>query len=329
MEYAARTAHQLGQVMKKPTASNSGLPNARSPPRSASLQAQVSVIGPHDAKATATTLYKALSWHSTLSWCCATALRPPPSTPRSGSHVTTSVESQVPVHRMNGELVGQWSHAANRPHQLTYADQWLASPRARPPSLSMLPLGPVGTVYRGALAERYFENLLPDSKTIRQRLRQRFAAKSDKAYDLLTEIGRDCIGAIQLTIDNEASKNVRKIEGALVDDAAIARTSAKYNQCYSTRAQGTVRGRIPNLLGRGSRRNCPHALRMGSGFDPWAPLQQPTSSSSRSARETVGSTFTPIDRKRMALCPNPNSAFGIATAKSLDGSLRGAARAGG
>jgi serine/threonine-protein kinase HipA len=122
---------------------------------------------------------------------------------------------------MNGELVGQWSHRANRPHQLTYADRWLASSRARPLSLSM-PLGPVGTVYRGALVERYFENLLPDSKTIRQRLRQRFAAKSDKAYDLLTEIGRDCIGAIQLTIENEAPKNVRKIEGAPVDDAAIA-----------------------------------------------------------------------------------------------------------
>ncbi len=68
---------------------------------------------------------------------------------------------------MNGELVGEWSHRANRPQQLTYANQWLASSRARPLSLSM-PLGPVGTVYRGSLVERYFENLLPDSKTIRQ-----------------------------------------------------------------------------------------------------------------------------------------------------------------
>jgi serine/threonine-protein kinase HipA len=122
---------------------------------------------------------------------------------------------------MNGELVGTWSHRANRPQQLTYANQWLASTRARPLSLSM-PLGPIGTIYRGSLVERYFENLLPDSKTIRQRLRQRFAAKSDGAFDLLTEIGRDCVGAIQLTIENEAPKNVRKIDGAPLNDAAIA-----------------------------------------------------------------------------------------------------------
>jgi serine/threonine-protein kinase HipA len=122
---------------------------------------------------------------------------------------------------MNGELVGEWSHRASHPQQLTYADQWPASPRARPLSLSM-PLGPVGTVYRGPLVERYFENLLPDSKAIRQRLRQRFAAKSEKAFDLLTEIGRDCVGAIQLTIENEAPKNVRKIEAEPVNNAAIA-----------------------------------------------------------------------------------------------------------
>jgi serine/threonine-protein kinase HipA len=122
---------------------------------------------------------------------------------------------------MNGEPVGEWSYRTNHPQQLTYANQWLASPRARPLSLSM-PLGPVGTVYRGPLVERYFDNLLPDSKTIRQRLRQRFGAKSDKAYDLLAEIGRDCAGAIQLTIDNEAPKNVRKIEAAPLDNVAIA-----------------------------------------------------------------------------------------------------------
>ncbi len=122
---------------------------------------------------------------------------------------------------MNGELVGEWSYRANHPQQLRYADQWLASPRARPLSLSM-PLGPVGTVYQGPLVERYFENLLPDSRPIRQRLRQRFNAKSDKAHDLLAEIGRDCVGAVQLTIDNEAPKNVRKIEATPVDNAAIA-----------------------------------------------------------------------------------------------------------
>jgi serine/threonine-protein kinase HipA len=89
-------------------------------------------------------------------------------------------------------------------------------------SLSNRLPGPVGTVYQGPLVERYFENLLPDSKAIRQRLRQRFGAKSDKAHDLLAEIGRDCVGAVQLTSTNEAPKNVRKIEAAPVERAAIA-----------------------------------------------------------------------------------------------------------
>ena len=64
---------------------------------------------------------------------------------------------------MNGEPVGKWSYRTNHPQQLTYADQWLASPRARPLSLSM-PLGPVGTVYRGPLVERYFDNLLQTAR---------------------------------------------------------------------------------------------------------------------------------------------------------------------
>ncbi len=85
-----------------------------------------------------------------------------------------------------------------------------------------MPLGPVGTVYQGPLVERYFENLLPDSRAIRQRLRMRFHAKSDEAPDLLAEIGRDCVGAIQLTVEHEAPKNVRRIAALPLEDAAIA-----------------------------------------------------------------------------------------------------------
>ncbi len=122
---------------------------------------------------------------------------------------------------MNGERVGEWTARANHPQTLTYAEQWLASPLSRPVSLSM-PLGAPGTRYQGALVERFFENLLPDSRQIRRRLRQRFDAKSDQAFDLLTEIGRDCVGAIQLTQEDRAPKNVRRIAAESVDTAAIA-----------------------------------------------------------------------------------------------------------
>ena len=122
---------------------------------------------------------------------------------------------------MNGELVGEWRFTAKQPQELIYADTWHESPRARPLSLSM-PLGTAGTTYRGALVEHYFENLLPDSKAIRNRLSQRFGTSSDRAPDLLAEIGRDCVGAIQLTADREPPGNVRKIRAEPLSEAAIA-----------------------------------------------------------------------------------------------------------
>ena len=77
-------------------------------------------------------------------------------------------------------------------------------------------------MYRGSLVERFFENLLPDSKDIRQRLRQRFGALSDKAFDLLAQIGRDCIGAIQLTTDDRIPSGVRSINGTPISGKGIA-----------------------------------------------------------------------------------------------------------
>ena len=60
MEYVARTAHQLGQVLKS-RRKQLGLTQREVAAKVGLLQAQVSVIESHDAKATVTTLYKALS----------------------------------------------------------------------------------------------------------------------------------------------------------------------------------------------------------------------------------------------------------------------------
>jgi len=48
------------------------------------------------------------------------------------------------------------------------------------------------------LVENFFDNLLPDSETIRRRIQKNYAARGPSAFDLLTEIGRDCVGTIQL-----------------------------------------------------------------------------------------------------------------------------------
>ena len=73
-------------------------------------------------------------------------------------------------------------------------------PNARALSVSM-PIPAAGGDVMGAVVENYFDNLLPDSTRIRDRLRRRFGAPSTKAADLLAAIGRDCVGAVQLLPD--------------------------------------------------------------------------------------------------------------------------------
>ncbi|MFT3906023.1 MAG: HipA domain-containing protein [Steroidobacteraceae bacterium] len=112
-----------------------------------------------------------------------------------------------------------WIRPAGRPQEFVYAPQWLASRSARPLSLSM-PLTE-GAAYKGSVVERYFENLLPESGAIRQRIVQHVGAQSDNAFDLLEKIGRDCVGALQLSVDRDARPDVRTINASPVSDGEI------------------------------------------------------------------------------------------------------------
>ncbi|MGI9335807.1 MAG: HipA N-terminal domain-containing protein, partial [Gammaproteobacteria bacterium] len=122
---------------------------------------------------------------------------------------------------MNGELVGCWTLVSNGQHEFRYADGWLESSLARPISLSM-PLQPPDFVYRGERVEAFFDNLLPDSSEIRRRIRSRFATRSNSAFDLLTEIGRDCVGAIQLLAPDTEPQDLRRIDGTPLSEAQVA-----------------------------------------------------------------------------------------------------------
>ena len=124
---------------------------------------------------------------------------------------------------MNGEQVGQWTIAASGRHEFHYVESWLASRAARPLSLSM-PLRPAGTAYRDARVEAFFDNLLPDSDGIRRRVQARFGAASTRAFDLLAEIGRDCVGAVQLLPEGTAPVELKRIESIPLDEAAVAAT---------------------------------------------------------------------------------------------------------
>ncbi|WP_413458761.1 type II toxin-antitoxin system HipA family toxin [Herbaspirillum huttiense] len=97
---------------------------------------------------------------------------------------------------MNGSFVGTWAITAQG-DSLHYDPQWVASPGGRPLSLS-LPFKPGNPPHRGEIVHHYFDNLLPDSKLIRERLARRYQAADTDAFALLAEAGRDCVGALQI-----------------------------------------------------------------------------------------------------------------------------------
>jgi serine/threonine-protein kinase HipA len=122
---------------------------------------------------------------------------------------------------MNGEPVAVWSRTRTGGHRLTYLESWLHSLRRRSLSLS-LPIGPSREI-QGEAVSSYFENLLPENDNIRRRLSMRFRTRTSEAFELLTAIGRDCVGAVQLLPPGTAPEGFDRIEGTRVDDAEVER----------------------------------------------------------------------------------------------------------
>ena len=96
---------------------------------------------------------------------------------------------------LNGIRVGQLQMEPSGALAFQYSTDWLDRPGARAISLSM-PLS--AKRYRGALVYNFFDNLLPDSDAIRARMQAKFRIPTGHPFDLLSRIGRDCVGAIQL-----------------------------------------------------------------------------------------------------------------------------------
>ncbi|MEO7217808.1 MAG: HipA domain-containing protein, partial [Gemmatimonadaceae bacterium] len=122
---------------------------------------------------------------------------------------------------MNGEHVGVWHPSRAGNPVFKYDSEWLQSERGRPISLS-LPFLPGNEPHRGEYVSAWFDNLLPDSDTIRKRLSQRFHTSSRQAFDLLAAIGRDCVGAVQIMPVGTDPGNVRRIDSEPLTDADVA-----------------------------------------------------------------------------------------------------------
>ncbi|MFL9888052.1 type II toxin-antitoxin system HipA family toxin [Paraburkholderia agricolaris] len=121
---------------------------------------------------------------------------------------------------MNGLPVGYWEKARDG-DRLSYLDEWIEDEQGRPLSLSM-PFTPGNQPYRGDVVNAFFDNLLPDSDTIRRRLAQRHRTDSTNAFDLLVALGRDCVGAIQLLPPDEQPTDLYGISGTPLSEPQIA-----------------------------------------------------------------------------------------------------------
>jgi len=122
---------------------------------------------------------------------------------------------------LNNHLMGHLLREAGGTIQFQYDESWLAGDDAIPLSLS-LPLRE--DAYRGERVRAVCENLLPDSEALRRRVAERIGAKGSDAYSLISEIGRDCVGALQFVPEDDAvSSDTSAINGEPITEESIER----------------------------------------------------------------------------------------------------------
>lgn len=121
---------------------------------------------------------------------------------------------------LNGRNVGLLSRAASGAIDFKYFQEWLDGKVQIPVSLS-LPLREDRYIGQKVLA--VFENLLPDNKSIRDRVAARVQAAGTDAFSLLSKIGHDCVGALQFIPDDREPEKTGTITGKPISDEQVAR----------------------------------------------------------------------------------------------------------
>lgn len=120
---------------------------------------------------------------------------------------------------LNTRLVGQMIRERNGAISFSYDKTWLDWEHKLPISLS-LPLRE--DRYVGEPVFAVFDNLLPDNDAIRRRVAERVGAQGVDPFSLLSEIGRDCVGALQFLLDGEEPQPTDQLTGDPVNDEQIS-----------------------------------------------------------------------------------------------------------
>jgi serine/threonine-protein kinase HipA len=119
---------------------------------------------------------------------------------------------------LNSRLAGQLNRQTTGAIDFRYDTTWLNWEHAFPVSLS-LPLRE--DKYIGAPVIAVFDNLLPDSETIRRHVAERVGANGIDAYSLLSAVGRDCVGALAFLPKGKEPEPAGSVEGHPVSDEEI------------------------------------------------------------------------------------------------------------
>jgi len=119
---------------------------------------------------------------------------------------------------LNNRLVGILIKELSGAVSFKYESSWLSWENAVPVSLS-LPLRE--DRYNGAPVSAVFENLLPDSDSIRKHVAERVGATGNDAYSLLSKIGRDCVGALQFLPEGQEIDRLENPQGIPISNIEI------------------------------------------------------------------------------------------------------------
>lgn len=126
---------------------------------------------------------------------------------------------------MNNKKVGVLSKISAGVLQFVYDKTWLQSKYGRPISLSM-PMQEAP--YAGEVVYNYFDNLLPDNDSIRKRIQKRFEIEANHCFDILSYIGADCVGALQLLSEPLAEMKPPTIEAKPVSSQQMVSILKNY-----------------------------------------------------------------------------------------------------
>ncbi|WP_247745125.1 HipA domain-containing protein [Shimia sp. R11_0] len=120
---------------------------------------------------------------------------------------------------MNGRRVGDYSASTKTGISFQYDPDWLSNGFAVSRQLPM-----TDRIQRGDAVAAVFENLLPDNTDLRRKLAERTEARSARPHDLLSVIGRDCVGAMQFVPRGEDPGDPFAYDSSSQTDAQIADT---------------------------------------------------------------------------------------------------------